>query len=247
MKHLCKSINPKLSWMLGFTVMLIGIAAFSINRNSSNNQLLTYEVDPKTQNIQFYWKNENGEIFRSIKNLKTNVESKNKKLVFAMNAGMYRNDNSPQGLFIQNHKIITPIDTTSGNGNFYLKPNGVFYINDNNDAFVCSSSQFAQSKSIKFASQSGPMLVVNGEIHPAFKKGSSNVNIRNGVGILKNKKILFAMSKSEINLHDFALYFKNSGCEDALYLDGFVSRTYLPEKNWMQTDGNFGVMIGVTQ
>jgi uncharacterized protein YigE (DUF2233 family) len=29
-----------------------------------------------------------------------------------------------------------------------------------------------------------------------------------------------------------------------LYLDGFVSRMYLPAENWLQTDGDFGVMIG---
>ena len=91
------------------------------------------------------------------------------------------------------------------------------------------------------------MLVVDGQIHSAFTQGSSNLNIRNGVGILPNNKILFAMSKKEINFYDFATFFQNMGCESALYLDGFVSRTYFPEKNWIQMDGNFGVIIGVTQ
>jgi uncharacterized protein YigE (DUF2233 family) len=90
------------------------------------------------------------------------------------------------------------------------------------------------------------MLVIDGKIHAAFTKGSSNVNIRNGVGILPDNKIIFAMSKKEISFYDFANYFKSMGCKNALYLDGFVSRTYLPEQSWIQTDGNFGVMIGVT-
>jgi uncharacterized protein YigE (DUF2233 family) len=90
------------------------------------------------------------------------------------------------------------------------------------------------------------MLVIDGKIHPEFKEGSKNVNIRNGVGILPDNRIVFAMSKSEINFYDFANYFKSLGCKNALYLDGFVSRTYLPEQNWTQTDGNFGVIIGVT-
>ena len=89
------------------------------------------------------------------------------------------------------------------------------------------------------------MLLINGQIHPAFKKGSSNLNIRNGVGILPNNKVIFAMSKQEVNFYDFAQYFKNLGCKNALYLDGFVSRTYLPGKNWEQLDGNFGVIIGL--
>ena len=91
------------------------------------------------------------------------------------------------------------------------------------------------------------MLLIDGNIHSAFKQGSSNLNIRNGVGILPNGDILFAMSTVEINFYDFALYFKNLGCKNALYLDGFVSRMYCPEKNQKQLDGNFGVMIGVTQ
>jgi uncharacterized protein YigE (DUF2233 family) len=91
------------------------------------------------------------------------------------------------------------------------------------------------------------MLVIDGKIHPAFKQGSANLNIRNAVGILPDGKIVFAMSKTQINFYDFAMYFKELGCENALFLDGFVSRTYLPEENWVQTDGNFGVMIGVTK
>ena len=79
------------------------------------------------------------------------------------------------------------------------------------------------------------------------KRHSTNLNIRNGVGILPNNQIVFAISKKEINFYDFAEYFKNLGCKNALYLDGFVSRTYLPEKNWEQIDGNFGAIIGVTE
>jgi len=90
------------------------------------------------------------------------------------------------------------------------------------------------------------MLVIDGDINPAFKQGSNNLNIRNGVGILPDGKIVFAMSKEQISFYDFAGYFKSQGCKNALYLDGFVSQTYLPEKSWIQTDGNFGVIIGVT-
>jgi uncharacterized protein YigE (DUF2233 family) len=90
------------------------------------------------------------------------------------------------------------------------------------------------------------MLLINNVIHPAFKDGSTNVNIRNGVGILPNGNIVFAMSKEAINFYEFAKYFKSLGCQNALYLDGFVSKTYLPEKKWIQTDGDFGVIIAVT-
>jgi uncharacterized protein YigE (DUF2233 family) len=210
-----------------------------------DDKFVSFTVDPASVNL--YWKDDHGEILKSIQNLKAFVQSKGKRLKFAMNGGMFRKDNSAQGLFIQDHVTITPLDTLSGGGNFYMKPNGVFYITRKNEAVVCKTTGFADTGEIKIATQSGPMLVIDGEIHPTFKKGSANLNIRNGVGILPDNRIIFVMSKEAVNFYDFASCFKNLGCKNALYLDGFVSRMYLPEKKWEQLDGNFGVLIGVTE
>ena len=212
----------------------------------TDDRFVSYVVDIKKQDLKLYWKDDKQQNFKSILNLKTWLEKNNKKLAFAMNAGMYKEDNSPLGLFIENTKVISPLNTKSGNGNFYLKPNGVFYITTDNAPVICTTKDFNNNGKIKYATQSGPMLVIDGKLHPEFKEGSKNVNIRNGVGILPDNRVVFAMSKSEINFFDFANYFKNLGCKNALYLDGFVSRIYLPEQNWEQTDGNFGVLIGVT-
>lgn len=239
-KHVILKVSVSLLAMVGFTTFM-GIP------KSEEDTFLSYVVDTKKQDLQLYWKNDSGQIFGSIRNLINHVESKNADLTFAMNGGMYKSDRSPQGLFIQNYKTLSDLDTADGEGNFYLKPNGVFYITKNRNPFICKSTDFKNNGSIKFATQSGPMLVVDGHIHSAFKQGSTNINIRNGVGILPDNRVLFAMSKAEINLHEFAMYFQNAGCKNALYLDGFVSRTFLPEKKWIQTDGNFGVIIGVTQ
>ena len=221
-------------------------AAINSRKPPVNDQILACTVDAQTQDLQFYWKNDKGEPLRSIQNLKTYVERKNRTLLFAMNGGMFNTDFSPKGLFIQNKHTLTVLDTANGYGNFYLKPNGVFYITTDNVPFICKTPDFADHGKIKYATQSGPMLVIDGQIHSAFKEGSTNLHIRNGVGILPDNKIVFAMSKKEINFYDFAQYFQSLGCKNALYLDGFVSRTYWPEKNWTQTDGNFGVIIGVT-
>ncbi|MDA3614888.1 phosphodiester glycosidase family protein [Polluticaenibacter yanchengensis] len=208
---------------------------------------VTYIANPHQQSVKLYWKNDSNGIFKSILNLKNWLTKNNSTLVFAMNAGMYTQSNAPLGLYIENHKQITVLNTKTGHGNFYLKPNGVFYLTADNKPFIATSDKFVANGNIKYATQSGPMLVINGKIHPALKKGSANLNIRNGVGILPDNTILFAMSKTAISFYDFANYFKKMGCRNALYLDGFVSRTYLPEKNWIQTDGNFGVIIGVTK
>ncbi len=226
---------------------VIGLILFSFISNKKQNDILSYEVNPKIQSIKFYYKKDNNEIFKSILNLKNYLELKNQKLVFATNGGMYKNDNSPLGLFVQNHKVINTLNTASGNGNFYLKPNGVFYINKKMDCFVCKTVNYKNSKNISFATQSGPMLVFDDEINALFNVSSSNVNIRSGVGILPNGNVLFGISKSEINFYEFATFFKENGCKNALYLDGFVSRTYCPEKNSFQLDGDFGVIIGISK
>ena len=240
-------MNRKRFFLIIGVSILITVLAFKTRNTPDATSILSYTIDPKNANLVFYWKDDNNKIIGSIHNLKTYVEQNNQELKFAMNGGMYKQDNSPQGLFIQSGKTLSPLDTSSGNGNFYLKPNGIFYIMKNNTPFICKTTAFKKDKEIKYATQSGPMLVIDGEIHSAFKNGSTNLNIRNGVGILPDNKVVFAISKKEINFYDFALYFKNLGCKNALYLDGFVSRAYLPEKNWVQTDGNFGVIIGVTE
>lgn len=206
-------------------------------------RFLSFETDPSA--IKFYWRDDKGEIFGSIENLKSFVEKKNQELKFAMNGGMFKKGQLPQGLFIENGVTRAPLDTLSGPGNFYLKPNGVFYLTKDGQPNICLTNDFHDNGQINFATQSGPMLLVEGRIHPAFKNGSTNLNIRNGVGILPDNNVVFVMSKEEINFYDFAVFFKSLGCKNALYLDGFVSRTYLPEKNWQQLDGNFGVIIGV--
>lgn len=226
-------------------IIVLFVCSGATKTQEKDLRFLSFVTDPS--NIKFYWKDDNGQIFRNIQNLKQFIEAKNQELKFAMNGGMYMKDNSPQGLFIQNNTTLTPLDTLSGAGNFYLKPNGVFYLTNDNQAVVCRSKDFIDNGQISFATQSGPMLLIDGQIHQAFKKGSVNLNIRNGVGILPNNKVVFAMSKQEVNFYDFTEFFINMGCKNALYLDGFVSRTYLPDENWKQLDGNFGVIIGVTK
>jgi uncharacterized protein YigE (DUF2233 family) len=231
-------------------IMFIGCAAFVAYQKIKTNdyeKILFTTINPTVQKINFYWNNSQGNPIGSIGKLKTQVEKEGKTLLFAMNGGMFNRDFSPQGLYIENFKMLANIDTGSGEGNFYLKPNGIFYLTDKKQAIICTTPDFVLNKNIKYATQSGPMLLVDGVIHPAFKEGSNNLNIRNGVGVLPNNQVVFAMSKEEINFYDFAAFFQKMGCKNALYLDGFVSRAYLPEKNWIQTDGRFGVMIAVIQ
>jgi uncharacterized protein YigE (DUF2233 family) len=84
-----------------------------------------------------------------------------------MNAGMYHSTGAPVGLYIENQATLAPLDTNSGSGNFYLKPNGVFYITVGKIPVVCSTAEFKPTEPVQFATQSGPMLLIHGQIHPA--------------------------------------------------------------------------------
>ncbi len=232
--------------LIAVFIIVTALLAF-VTIKKEEDEILSHIVDLDTQHLAFYWKDEKNKNISNFTNLKTWLHEKGEKLVFATNGGMYLKDKSPQGLFIQNGIVKKPLDTIQkAYGNFYMQPNGVFYITNNNKGHVVTSLNFF-NKDVRFATQSGPMLVIDDEIHPVFRKGSKNVNIRNGVGVLANGHLLFAMSKQKINLFDFASYFKKQGCKNALYLDGFVSKTYLPSKNWESTDGNFGVIIAETE
>ena len=232
-----------------FPLVALAIIFFSFTISSSelNKDIISYEVDPQSQNLALYWKNENGKILRNFSALKEHTESNGEELIFAANAGMYQENQTPLGLYIEKGKTLHKINKRkNAYGNFYLQPNGVFFLTKDKKASICKTDDFSHASNIQFATQSGPMLLIDGDIHPKLTKGSKNLNIRNGVGILPDGKVLFAMSKKRINFYDFATYFKNQGCANALYLDGFVSKVYLPSKDWIQLKGNFGVMIGVT-
>jgi uncharacterized protein YigE (DUF2233 family) len=228
-----------------FGFIFFALFAFNIAQ-AQDDRFVSLIVDPKTSNIELYWKNHKNELIKNFDNLKDYLENKGKRLRFAMNAGMYMTDYSPLGLFIQKQRTIRKLNTGTGSTNFYINPNGVFYITTNKKAHICKTSEYVNDGSVNYATQSGPMLLIDGKINAEFTKGSTNVNIRNGVGILPNNKVIFTISKDYVNFYDFAEYFKLKGCTQALYLDGAISAMYLPEKNWEQLDGDFGVMIGIT-
>jgi len=197
-------------------IAIIGFVLATGFSKQTDKRFLVYTVDLQKQDLRFFWKDDEGKIIHNFKNLHTYLHKTGKKLIFAMNGGMYLKGHSPQGLYVENGKILKEIDTVrQAYGNFYMQPNGIFYITKN----------------------------INGKMHPRFIKGSNNLNIRNGVGILPDGKILFVMSKEKVNFYDFATFFQSQACKNALYLDGFVSKTYLPKEDWIDTGGNFGVLI----
>jgi uncharacterized protein YigE (DUF2233 family) len=168
------------------------------------------------------------------------------RLVFAMNGGMYHEDRKPVGLFIEQGKVRTPAAHGGGYGNYGMLPNGIFCIGT--DFRVWESDAFASAEpACAYATQSGPMLVIGGELHPAFRAESTSVFIRNGVGTSADGgRAVFAISNWPVNFHTFARLFRDGlGLPDALFLDANVSRLFAPELGRADAGPPVGPIIGV--
>lgn len=187
------------------------------------------EIDPAKYNIELFNKlDDKNKQYRLSK-----IDSvKGEKLVLIVNGGMFQEDLRPLGLYISAGKsYMRIIRDTTGYGNFYMQPNGIFLIDKNNKAQVVTTKNYTPQKyPATLATQSGPMLVTKGVINNNFRQGSTNLLIRNGVGVNKNGKVVFVTSDDFVNFYDFAeLYRDHLGCSNALYLDGVVSQYYAPE------------------
>lgn len=151
-------------------------------------------------------------------------------LGFAMNAGMYHPNRAPVGLMVQNGMPQSKLITSDGPGNFGLLPNGVFCVGKT--FAVIESRTYEKTKpDCSYASQSGPMLVIDGELHPKFLPNSPSRFIRNGVGVSADgATAVFAISNDPVNFHAFARLFRDAlKLPNALYFDGKISRLYAPE------------------
>jgi uncharacterized protein YigE (DUF2233 family) len=170
--------------------------------------------------------------YTDIDNLRVWGEAHGKHLLFAANAGIYDRKAAPLGLYVENGKTLVPLNLARGNpaaGNFSLQPNGVFAIYPDGHAAVRTSADFkADAKPAQWATQSGPMLLIDGKINPRFDDGSTSLKWRSGVCASSPHEVVFAVSKTPVNFHDFAALFRDKlGCRDALYLDGSISQIYV--------------------
>jgi len=151
---------------------------------------------------------------------------------------------APVGLYVENGKELSSLNTSKGEGNFFLKPNGVFLINERG-ASVVETSEY-DPNGVVLATQSGPLLLHKGKIHPAFKGQSTSRLIRNGVGVLSSDVVIFAISEDPLNFYEFATLFRDVlKCQDALYFDGVVSSLYAPELKRDDRKYELGPMIGI--
>lgn len=177
------------------------------------------------------WKNPAGVPYGSLDEARRQLGD---DILAITNAGIYSDRHTPEGLHIERDKIATPLNLNNGEGNFYWKPNGVFYIADDGAGIVASEKFEALNErgGVREATQSGPMLVIDGAVNDNLKPGSQSLYVRNGIGVKSSDEVYIVISMDEVSLYDFASVFKEQlHCRDALYLDGCISQLYLPERS----------------
>ncbi|MCE7993911.1 MAG: hypothetical protein HEP71_18125 [Roseivirga sp.] len=224
--------------------------AVSRLQSEEGRGFVVYKVDPNKSEVRLFWRDGGNELYDNFVSYGQDIARSGELLVFATNGGMYQPDKSPQGLYIEKGKVLQKADTRrEGYGNFYMQPNGIFLITDKGEPHVIRTQDLKgyERRGIRYATQSGPMLLTNGKMNSKFMKDSPNFHIRSGVGVNENQELVFIISETRVRFYELAKAFEKMGCKNALYLDGAISQTYLPEIERTEPGGGFGVMIGVSK
>ncbi|OCJ05073.1 hypothetical protein A6U87_13690 [Rhizobium sp. AC44/96] len=210
--------------------------------------------EPGKAELRLFWKNGEDEPYRYFSNVADAVRAEGRTLTFAVNAGMYLSDFSPLGLYIENGHELRPANTAQMMGsvvpNFYKKPNGVFFVQEQGAGILPTDDYLKRGLDVRFATQSGPLLVIENRLNPIFIPGSSDRTRRSGVGECGGT-VRFAISEDAVNFHDFARLFRDQlKCTNALFLDGGGGvGIYAPalERNDMSLHGGFGPILGLVE
>ncbi|MDQ0589577.1 phosphodiester glycosidase family protein [Variovorax paradoxus] len=220
--------------------------AASLASAAAGPRYTVVKFDLRKERLELFLRDDAGVEFKRLDRLEAWLAARNRQLVFAMNAGMYHADFSPVGLLVQEGREVSPLNLSTDAGNFFLKPNGVFLVSRAGRPRVVESSEYpALSNGVRLATQSGPLLLRRGVVHPAFIPDSDSRKIRNGVGVSGHTAI-FVISEQPVNFYEFALYFRDVlHVRDALYLDGTVSALHSLALRRSDFTRELGPILGV--
>ncbi len=211
------------------------------------NAYTVCEVDTETEELRLFLNNADGDLLGQFSAVNAELEQDGMRLGFAMNAGMYHSNRAPVGHYLENGVEQMRVIPNAGPGNFGLLPNGVFCIADKSAQVYETLAYIESSPTCTFATQSGPMLVIDGALHPRFLPDSTSRYIRNGVGTSADgKRAVFAISKNSVTFHEFGRLFRDVlKTPNALYFDGNISRIYAPQINRNDIGFALGPIVGV--
>ena len=210
------------------------------------------ELTSDRYSLQLFWQASNDQPLLTFDTLLSTLP-KTETLNFAMNAGMYNENYAPIGYTVIKGEEVKSLNLKEGGGNFHLLPNGVMWWDKAGHVQITESHALDEQVTTGdaqpwYATQSGPMLVINDEIHPQFNPDSTSIKLRNGAGICRDGSIQFVNTNEPVTFYQFATLFKDElGCSNALFLDGGIaSALYAPTID-KQDKKEMGVMIGLVE
>ncbi|WP_319545521.1 phosphodiester glycosidase family protein [Ruegeria conchae] len=240
----------RLSVTLGAVVWAAQAGAVTCEKLTHEDKRYTIcEVDAASEDLRLFLNDENGDLLGHFSSVNEALAPDGKRLVFAMNAGMYHDDRSPVGHFVEDGEEQMRVIPNAGPGNFGLLPNGVFCIRDGRADVFETLDYIERAPECRFATQSGPMLVIDGELHPRFLPDSTSLYIRNGVGTnAEGTRAVFAISEDYVTFHEFGRLFRDAlDTPNALFLDGNISRMYDRANNRSDIGFSLGPIVGVVE
>ena len=206
-----------------------------------NAPLTVCIADPELDVIRVALGPEGGKPWRNLSAFAANRAPDAPPVVFAMNGGMFDDEGRPIGYFVEDGVRKHALSRTEGPGNFHMQPNGVFF-GTGSKWMVLSSEEFFSSVTQRpdFGTQSGPMLVIDGDLHPAIDDDGKSLRVRNAVGVDPGGRAIFAISDQPISFGKLARYYRDVlDVKNALFLDGTVSSLWDPASGRM--DGGFPI------
>jgi uncharacterized protein YigE (DUF2233 family) len=241
--------------LLPIAVLLIAHRSDAVeftNALIAGKRAVVCRVNVKTERLELFLTNDAGAYFKTFEAVDRSLRARRRTLTFGINAGMFHADGSPVGLFVANGTQLHSLNTADGQGNFFLKPNGVFLV-ATSGAHVIESSEYPgwldrEREQPLLATQSGPLLVRNGRLHPEIRASSTSRYVRNGVGIPTPEIALFVITEEPVTFHELATFFRDQlKCPDALYLDGAICSLHSVQLKRSDKRSDLGPILGVTE
>jgi uncharacterized protein YigE (DUF2233 family) len=242
--------KARLAAVVAVLTCLSGVAQAEVSCAAHSFDGLKYTactVDPRDDDLRLFLDDATGARFGQFTAIDAELAQSKQTLAFAMNAGMYHDDRAPVGHYIENGVERMRVIPNAGPGNFGLLPNGVFCIRDTRADVIETLEYDADRPKCRFATQSGPMLVIDGKLHPRFLKDSTSRYIRNGVGTSDDgRRVVFVISDQPVTFHEFGRIFRDDlKLPQALFLDGNVSRLHAPQLKRSDFGRWVGPIVGV--
>jgi uncharacterized protein YigE (DUF2233 family) len=236
-------LRAALAWMVMFG---LGQAATCEDVIYADTAYSICTVDMNTETLHLFLNDDAGVPYGQFNTLNKALQKSGETLGFAMNAGMYHEDRSPVGHYVESGEEIMRVIPNAGPGNFGLLPNGILCLQDRQASVIETLRYLREQPACTHATQSGPMLVIDGELHPRFLASGTSRYIRNGVGTRDDgKTAIFAISSDIVTFHQFGSFFRDYIKSDqALFLDGNVSRLYAPQLGRDDIGRRLGPIVG---